>query len=175
MSATASVKKPTIDKKLLRKYRTTCELIPSGTVEAERLMREDYSNSKSIRLTLEQQDIARKKFQAFLEKMVAYREFYENEIGTGAVVSPYYDAFTYTRLALDSYTRSMYACFTCGEIIPVTKLKTENRVAYHECAEGEVDYGNRTSWICIYATFVRNEYYTLAFTLLDKILNHYVK
>lgn len=173
---------------LLDEYRAVCEKIPKATSKAEKQIRIEIAEStvrglrgekkrirSTTRLTSEQQDIARKRFRSFWERMKDYDTFFEENIGKGGKISPYYDAFTYTRLALESYTRSMFSCFRCGEITSVSNLKVKNRIAYHQCDDDEMGHGNRTSWLYLYATFVRNKYYKKAFDLLNQILNAHAK
>lgn len=183
-----AISTPNIDDRLLEMYRESCENIPDETIRLEKQMRDEITNSEirkqrgnkwsrrsTIRLTSEQKDIAKQKFKAFFERMIDYDYFFKTNIGKHPTISPYYDVFTYARLALESYTRSMYTCFRCGEIVSVNVLKTKDRIAYHQCDDGEAGYGSRTSWLYIYATYVDNKYMIEAMGHLNTILNAYVK
>lgn len=167
-------------------YREICEQIPQATLEAvDKLKKEIEENEirdlrgdpsktkkrKTIRLTTEQHQLAADSFKSFFEVMIAYLKFYSVVAGKGAKVSPLYNIFVYGKLALESYTRSMFTCFDCGEIIPIKDLVVKNRIAYHPCEEGILGRGNRTSWLYIYATFVKNQKLKEALFELNNKLN----
>ena len=183
-----------IDDYLIKNYRDTCEKIPNETnlliekIKDEikenhiRKYRGEEKNHKLFRLTGEQHELARQGFKSFFDRLNDFTIFYEEYIGVGSVLSPLYDVFYNVKIALESYTRSMFCCLRCGEIVPVSKLQvtdqtnnnklrwSTSRIAYHRCEDEEFGSGNRSSWLAIYATFVRNEYLKEAFNILDMIM-----
>lgn len=137
---------------------------------AENKIRDQRDKATSVRsttrLTNEQINMARHGFKAFFDKMIKF----EYLMGEGYMIAQEYSIFINAMLSLESYTRSMFTCLRCGKIINISELKMNENVAQHECSEGEFGFGNRTSWLYIYATFVKNITLKKALALLDEII-----
>lgn len=147
--------------------KKTIEII-RNEISSNEIRDQHYKKPRStIRLTNEQRNLARDGFKSFFLTMIEYENKFKN---ASFVLNPEYSIFINSRLALESYTKSMYVCFRCGEIESISNLVKDKGILKHECFDEELGNGDRTSWLYIYATFVRNKSLKEAMTYLDELM-----
>lgn len=144
--------------------------IPKETEKIIQKLREDNSSSRSLRLTIEQRILAKNGFKLWFEKLIEY-EFLFNDESYRA--TPEYELFNYSRFALSSFTKSMFVCMRCGEIVPVNdQLVIQDNIRMHKCNDGDLGHGDRTSWLNLYATFVINPILKRCLLILNEIMEN---
>lgn len=160
----------------LAKIEVLAVLIPKETKEAiltireqfptdvERKKRRQTEGTNKLRLTQEEKKLAERGFLNHFNKLAEYEKW----AGNSSMVRPEFKLFLAVHEALDSYTRSMFACLRCGFIVPVPSLDKINGTLMHKCLDGLYGDGIRSSWLNLYATFIKNESYKKAILLLDE-------
>ena len=152
-------------------YLDVCKKISNSTVVAVQTIRTEKKNDKTkksatIRLTNHEKNLAIDGFSSFFNKMERTKKILNDDF----IFSPLSSVFINARLALESYTKSVFACKRCGEISGLTRLKNVHSTLKHLCDDGGYGGGERTSWLYIYATFVKNDDLKEALKLLDELI-----
>lgn len=157
------------NKYLLVELNELTQKIPKETEKIIDEMR-DSQKTQSYRLTIEQRNLAKNKARFWFNKLIEYENSFDDD---NYKINPEYSVFEYSRYSLSSYTKSMFMCMRCGEIVPVNdKLVVKDNIRMHQCKDGELGYGDRTSWINLYATFVVNPILKKCLLILHEIMEN---
>lgn len=127
--------------------------------------REQIKNS-TTRLTNHQKNLSREGFKSFFEKMENTKNILNDDYSFSILSS----VFVRARFALESNTKSLFACIRCGTISGLSELKNVNSMLKHLCDDGDYGVGERTSWLYVYATFVRNDALKKSLKLLEELI-----